>query len=148
MSAPPTPLRTRRVFLDSSGYLALINPHDTHHGEARASWKRLTEEHWTTFTTNFVIAETHALFLVRLGHATATAFLRQFAQSSTTVVRVSVRDEDRGHAIVFQYDDKAFSLTDATSFAVMERLRIMHAFSFDRHFPQYGFALIAADMTS
>ena len=48
----------------------------------------------------------------------------------------------RGQQIIFQYSDKDFSLTDATSFAVMERLRIGTAFSYDRHFAQYGFALL------
>ena len=136
--------RPRRVFLDSSGYLALVNRNDAHHDEARSSWTRLTDEHWHTFTTNFVIAEAHALFLARLGQASATAFLRQFGQSSTTVVRVSARDEERARSIIFQYGDKGFSLTDATSFAVMERLRIGAAFTFDSHFVQYGFALVTA----
>ena len=137
----------RRVLLDSSGYLALVNANDTHHLEARTAWARLTEERWHTFTTNFVLAETHALFLARLGRRSASAFLRQFDHSTATLVRVSARDEDRARAIVFQYDDKDFSLTDASSFAVMERLRIGAAFGFDRNFVQFGFPLIGPDTT-
>jgi predicted nucleic acid-binding protein len=129
------------VFLDSSGYLALVNPNDTYHPQALAAWTRLTDERWHTFTTNFVVAEAHALFLSRLGHRRATAFLHQSAQRDTIVVRVSSRDELRARQVVFQYDDKDFSLTDATSFAVMERLRIGTAFSYDHNFAQYGFDL-------
>ncbi len=128
--------------LDSSAYLATINPNDTYHQDARACWSRLNRERWQLFTTNFVVAETHGLFLVRLGHGPALAFLRQLPASTTTIVRVSARDEARGQQIIFQYSDKDFSLTDATSFAVMERLRIGTAFSYDRHFAQYGFALL------
>lgn len=69
-------------------------------------------------------------------------FLLQSARSGTTVVRVSAEDEERARAIIFQYDDKDFSLTDALSFAVMERLRIRAALSFDRNFAQYGFQLL------
>jgi uncharacterized protein len=134
--------RPGRVFLDSAAYLALVNPNDARHRQARAAWGRLTQERWRTFTTNFVVAETHSLFLVRLGRVHALAFLRQFAQSSTTVVRISLRDEERARSIVFQYQDKDFSLTDATSFSVMERLRIGVVFTFDRHFAQYGFSLV------
>jgi predicted nucleic acid-binding protein len=47
-------------------------------------------------------------------------------------------------SIIYQYDDKDFSLTDATSFAVMERLRVPAAFTFDRHFAQYGFTVLTA----
>jgi predicted nucleic acid-binding protein len=130
------------VFLDSSGYLALVSARDLHHQEARIAWTRLTDEHWRTFTTNFVVAETHALFLARLSWAHAAAFLRQFASSTTTVIRVEAADEQRASAIIFQYEDKAWSFTDATSFAVMERLKIVHALTFDRDFSQYGFAPI------
>ncbi len=46
---------------------------------------------------------------------------------------------------LYQYDDKDFSLTDATSFAVMERIRVPYAFTFDRHFAQYGFTVLTAN---
>lgn len=144
MSAARLP-RPRRVFLDSSGFLALVNPRDTYHEQARAAWTKLTEEGWHTFTTNFVVGETHALFLTRLGHDRATAFLRQMLGSSTTIVRVSQRDEQQAQAIIFRYADKNFSYTDASSFAVMERLRIGPAFTFDGNFAQYGLAMIGPE---
>lgn len=95
-------------------------------------------------TTNFVVAEAHALHLNRLGRGVARAFLASLDTSSTVVVRVTEDDERRGRAIVFRYADKDFSLTDATSFAVMERLGVRHAFTFDRHFEQYGFINLEA----
>lgn len=137
-------LSQHRVFLDSSGFLALVNPHDEHHPAARAIWTRLTTERWGTATTNFMVAETHQLFLVRLGHRHATAFLRRFLASSTAVIRVSTQDEERAQQIIFRYTDKDFSLTDATGFVVMERTGITQAFSFDQHFAQYGLTTLRA----
>jgi predicted nucleic acid-binding protein len=64
--------------------------------------------------------------------------------SSTVVIRVSAQDEQRAHQIIFRYTDKDFSLTDATSFVVMERTDISEAFSFDQHFAQYGLATLRA----
>ncbi len=58
------------------------------------------------------------------------------------IVRVSQRDEQQAQAIILRYDDKNFSYTDATSFAVMERLRIGPAFTFDHNFAQYGIEMI------
>jgi uncharacterized protein len=57
-------------------------------------------------------------------------------------VRVRANDEERARQIIFQYDDKDFSFTDAISFAIMERLNLKLAFSFDRHFAQYGFTTL------
>jgi predicted nucleic acid-binding protein len=144
MTAPRPPLHTHRVFLDSSCFLALVNPHDAHHQEARAIWTDLTQERWTAFTTNFVVAEAHALFLGRLGQIHATAFLRQVDRSSTTIVRATAQDEEQARVTIFRYQDHDFSLTDTISFAVMARLRIGAAFTFDRHFAQYGLTVLRA----
>ncbi len=130
------------VFVDSSGFLADANSNDTFHEEAQAVRRRIIDERWTTYTTNFVIAETHALFITRLGHRHATEFLRQIRQSNINIIRVSIEDEQRADAIIFGYQDKVFSFTDATSFSVMERLGIPYAFTFDRNFAQYGLTVL------
>lgn len=53
--------------------------------------------------------------------------------------RVTEEDEQRAKEIIFTYIDKSFSYSDATTFAVMERLGINEVLAFDQHFPQYGF---------
>lgn len=59
-----------------------------------------------------------------------------------TVLRVGVSDEARARAIIYQYQDKRFSLTDATSFALMERHRIGVVLTSGRNFAQYSFQAI------
>lgn len=134
----------RRVFLDSSGFLALANADDPSHEAMKATMNRFRDERWWLFTSNFVIAETHALFLARLGQRQATDFLRDVAPNSATVIRTSLKDESRARDIIIQYDDKRFSYTDATSFAIMERLRIGTALTLDAHFAQFGFTVFPA----
>ncbi len=51
----------------------------------------------------------------------------------------TVEDEAAARAIIYRYEDKEFSLTDALSFAVMDRLHMSTAFTFDRDFERYGF---------
>jgi predicted nucleic acid-binding protein len=63
-------------------------------------------------------------------------------RASQTIVRIRVRDEDRASAFLTQYDDKNFSMTDALSFAVMERLGLNRALSLDQHFVQYGWQVL------
>ena len=131
----------RRVLIDSAAYLALVNPRDAYHAMARATWQRLTSERWTAVTTNFVVAEAHALLIARVGQRIAADFLRHFDRGATGIVRATEDDERRAREIVYHYDDKDFSLTDALSFAVMERLRIGVAFTYDAHFTQFGWAV-------
>jgi uncharacterized protein len=90
------------------------------------------------------VAETHALILRRLGHNQAAAFLRESETGDVNVIRATQEDEDSGRSVVLRYNDKDFSLTDAISFAVMERLVLRLAFAFDSDFEQYGFEVLRA----
>jgi predicted nucleic acid-binding protein len=144
MSLAPLPLPLRRVLIDTSAFFALTAPRDDDHHTALAIQQRLISERWRLYTTNLVLAETHALLLTRLGRIIALRTLQRIDHSTTTIVRISVADETRAREIISQYDDKDFSLTDATSFAVMERLRIPYAFTFDRNFTQYGLTVLTA----
>lgn len=142
----PLPLsRRRRVLVDASAYLALLDKDDSHHAEAIAILSWLADNSFRQFTTNIVVIETHALLLSSLGSFQARRFLEDIAGGNTVVVRASSRDETRAKAILFKYMDKDFSFTDAISFAVMERLNISSAFAFDRHFAQYGFTMVTSE---
>lgn len=137
-------MASRRVFVDTSGYFALINADDVDHPWAIAVAARLAGGQRRLFTSNLILAETHALLLRRLGRDVAARFLASIDRGST-VVRVAAVDERRAREIIAKHDDKDDTLTDAASFAVMERLRIEEAFTLDRHFVQYGFSVPTMD---
>ena len=142
MALPPLPLRERRVFVDSSAYLALLDTDDEHHSEAIETLQELAQARYRQFTTNVLLIESHALILSVLGRGRAAQFLKDMQESNTVVIRARAADEERAKQILFQYTDKEFSFADAISFAVMERLAIRLAFSFDRDFAQYGFSVL------
>jgi predicted nucleic acid-binding protein len=94
-------------------------------------------------STNVVVVETYSVLLARArnGRRTAIAFLDAVAvdQSHNFVVeRIRADDEHHAMALLRAHSDKAYSLCDALSFVVMERLRITEAIAFDRHFREYG----------
>ena len=139
----PTSRSDSWVFVDTGAFFALSFTGDENHRAARSIYERLTAERRQLVTTNFVLAETHALLLNRLNRTIALRVLESIVQSSTRIVRVTASDERLAREILKRYRDKDFSLTDATSFVVMERLGIGTAFAFDRHFAQYGLTLIS-----
>jgi predicted nucleic acid-binding protein len=67
--------------------------------------------------------------------AAADAF---FQEGLAAMIPVTEEDHRAARAIIDNSRDKDFSLCDALSFAVMERLKITRAASFDKHFRQYG----------
>lgn len=60
--------------------------------------------------------------------------------------QASFEDQKSALEILQQHRDKNFSFSDAVSFAVMTRMEIHLAISFDAHFRQYGlFKIITSD---
>ena len=130
------------VFVDTGAFYAAINRKDENHSEAAALFRRAIEEEWRLITSNFVVAETHALILARMERGLAMAWLRSIP---ARIVRISKADEEKALRIILGYRDKEFSYCDASSFALIERLRIREAMAFDSHFEQYGkFGLLRA----
>jgi predicted nucleic acid-binding protein len=131
------------AFLDTSAVFALLDRTDSNHQQATALFRSINAARTTLVLTNFIRAEAHALILNRLGHAVADRFLADMARSpANTLIRVTEADERQALELIARYKDKDFTITDATSFVVMERLGIGHAFSFDEDFRQYGWAVL------
>jgi predicted nucleic acid-binding protein len=128
-----------RVLVDTSAVYALLDRGDAWHKAAAATLQSLKLARTEPLLTNFVVAESHALALSRLGPEIARRWL---LGNVWPVERLTEHDEARARAIIAQYTDKTFSYTDATSFAVMERLGLRRAFAFDPHFQQYGFQVV------
>lgn len=128
-----------RVLVDTSAVYALLDRGDGWHEAAADTLQSLKVARAEPLLTNFIVAESHALALSRLGPEVARKWL---LGNVWPVERVTEEDEARARGIVAQYTDKTFSYTDATSFAVMERLGLHRAFAFDPHFQQYGFQVV------
>lgn len=109
------------------------------HKSAVATAYHLSKSGADLFTSNFVVVETHTLILNRLGRDSAAQALARIYASTTRIIRATEADERRGREIVVQQRDKDYSLVDAISFAVMERLHLRLAWTYDHHFHQFGF---------
>ena len=129
------------VFVDASGWIGLLLPRDENHRRARTLWAAMEKAKARLVTSNLVVAETHAFLLSRLGHAPAQRFLRAALEGDAgDVVWVDAElATEAAQGWIYRRPDRSFSLTDATSFEIMQRQQIADALSFDHDFIRAGF---------
>ncbi len=120
------------IFIDTGAWYAFIDKNDPDHIPAKKFYKDNT----TPFiTSNFIFDETITLLMRRLGFDIALKFGENIKKSSfVNIISVTNIDEDSAWQIFLKYKNSGFSYTDCTSFALMHRLRINTAFTFDKHF--------------
>ncbi len=124
-------------FADSWLYIALLDKRDQHHHQVR----QFLEEHDDMFmTTRWVLAETANALSESWLRPAAVELLKDLERDPSTII---VRDSDalytRGFTLYSERPDKAWSLTDCISFAVMHEHDIHEALTGDHHFEQAGF---------
>lgn len=130
----------RRLFADTWYYLAMLNPRDARHAEAKEFSLHRTE---AIVTTRWVLTEVLDALSQSANRATAIGLLDALEQDGTvTIVAAEQRGWDRGMALFRDRGDKAWPLTDCISFSVMDELGIREALTADVHFEQAGFVAL------
>lgn len=135
----PRSINERRVFVDTSAFLAITDHNDNNHREARFVVDRLVMGRYRLYATMYVAVETHASILRAMNPSVARQFLVA-GLSAVSLLPTTNEDEDKAKTLILQRRDKDYSLCDAISFSVMERYGLYLAFAFDDHFRQHGFS--------
>lgn len=137
---------SRRVFLDTSGWLAAISERESLHEDALDAYRGVLSAGRGFVTTNLVVAEMHVLLSRHRGAAAGIQLLDALAQDPAHEVRYVTSELER-EAIdrwLRPFGDQRFSLTDAISFETMRTNRIGEALALDRHFLAAGFRTLPA----
>ena len=131
-----------RIFVDTGAWIAIADKNDQYAKIATKFYTDLIIQRSNLFTSNLVLVETFNLLSRTIGSKSTTKFGDALKTNVfLTVESITLVDWERAWKIFGKYDDKDFSFTDCTSFALMERLKVKSAFAFDVHFRQYGFSV-------
>jgi uncharacterized protein len=131
------------VFADASYWIALINPRDQLHNRAREVSSTL--DGVQILTSESVLTEVLNSFCARgpSMRLAASKLVNALTSSATAVV---VPQTQRAFTSAFnlycERTDKAWSLTDCSSFLIMQRYGADSALTEDKHFEQAGFVAL------
>jgi len=123
------------LFVDTSVLYAVADRTDS----ANAIAKAILVSGEDLMTSDHVLVESWRLIQQRLGHRAADAFWAAIRAGSLELELVGPADLDAAWAIGEAFPDQALSIVDRTSFAVMLRLGIHRAASFDKDFAVFRF---------
>ena len=127
-------------FVDSGALLAVHLKNDQYHRAAIRSWRELAKP---AISGDLVIAEFATILARRAGYRFAADAVEHVLTSANfEVVQTSRDDHFEALRWMRKFADQRISFTDCVSFAIMRRLRIRSAFTFDRHFRLAGFDTI------
>jgi uncharacterized protein len=135
------------VFIDTSGFYALLAGDDDRHSQAAAYLRNAAAKRIRFVTTDYVLDETATLLKARGRISLLVPFFERIFGSSSC--RVAWTDGDRFQQtprFFLKHKDQLWSFTDCLSFCVMKECGSREALTKDAHFSAAGFiALLAKD---
>ena len=127
------------IFIDTSAFLAIENPKDSHHQAALQFRNSCLESGEFFITSDYVLDESSTIVRFRASHSIAVQFGEDVQKSRIVLVeRLTSEILDEAWQIFKKCFDQNFSFTDCTSFAFMKAMKIKTVFGFDEDFRKYG----------
>lgn len=124
------------VFVDTSIWYAAADGGDSHNAVAQGLLSAHSE---ALITSDLVLGELWNLLNARADHRIANRVIGSLASGIARVECVLPADLEAAAAAAGAFEDQAFSLTDRTSWALMERLGIADALALDADFRVYRY---------
>ena len=128
------------IFVDTSGFFALLSTQDTDHRAAAKIMGEAAREGTRLVTSDYVLSESSTLLKARGGVHLCERLLVTVAHSAKlSVVHVTPELFDQTAALFLNRKDQAFSFADCSSFCIMRRQGLVRVLTRDRHFAVEGF---------
>lgn len=125
------------IFADTSFWVAYRDGRDRNHARACELMGEFAMAGVRFAITEHIFAETHAYF-VRSVAKRRQVMRDLLGNPVVSVQEVDQRDREEALRWLRGYEDKMWSYVDALSFALIRRMGMPAAVSFDRHFGQPG----------
>jgi predicted nucleic acid-binding protein len=130
----------RKVFVDTSAWIALLNEDDIWHEKAHEVRLELIRQNYHLVTSNFILLELADALCSVLSRQNTVEFICDLKLVKYLTI-ISLNDElfFAGITLYESRRDKDWGLTDCISFVIMQQEGITEALTTDKHFEQAGF---------
>jgi len=131
------------VFVDTSGFYALLVRRDDQHEKASRLLRDSAARSRRFLTTDYVLDETATLLKARRhGHLLRAFFDSVLSSSACRIEWTDTQQFRESSAYFLSQRDLPWSFTDCLSFVVMRRRRLREALTKDAHFAEAGFTAL------
>jgi len=135
---------SKRLFVDTSAWIMLLNQSEQHHREAVKTYNELQNNRMVT--TNLIIGETYTWLRKKGSFQIAIKYLQSIKRKADLkqleVIYSDLSLEQQAVRLLEKYQDHQFSYADAVSFCAMQNLGIKEALAYDPRFMVAGFKVI------
>ena len=128
------------IFVDTSGWLSIVNRTDALHGEATRIYNERFDAGWNFITHFGVMLEVgNGLSQVRFRHLAVQLKARIDASMRIEVIPLTDNLYEAGWQMYANRPDKNWGIVDCISFLLMQQHGLTEALTADQHFEQAGY---------
>lgn len=128
------------VFVDTAAWIALLINRDELHLQATDVMQKLRQKNAKLTTSESILTEfANALSPIKHRQKAVSFIDALRSLSNIEIVYSDAEIFNKSLQLYRERPDKEWSLTDCTSFILMNDLQIKYAFTSDKHFEQAGF---------
>ncbi len=131
-----------KIFIDTCAFIALIDSDDDYHGLAFDLFSKASKDNADFLTSNYVMLET--IFLLQ--RAIGLPAVKDFKKLMLPIVRIIWIDEKIHRESLnnlIAAEKKKISLTDYSSFYILDNYNIDKVFTFDNHFKEKNYKILS-----
>lgn len=118
-------IQTRKIFIDSSIFLAFVDRADQNHPKAVKLLEDLARGGYLVYTSNQNIQDAYAVLAREVGASVALEFLQSILQSDMEILFPQKTDLIAAHRILQTNRDRLLTLREALNAALMQRKGIL-----------------------
>lgn len=135
-------LKSRKVFIDSSVFLAFVDRSDINHQKAAKALENLAQFKMILYTSLQNITETYTVLNKEIGLSVALEFLESIVTSKIEILYPAQNDLTAVMKLIKSNRDRQISLREAINAVLMHKRDISQIYTFTYWYNLYGTSLI------